>query len=110
MANVGRVATKLREIDLILNEKLTMQEKQTLKENMLKADEAFFKKEYSIARFYYNKANEINQGEYSLSRLKEIENIVNGYEEKRINIEYSSFIQKANEAIQQKNFPLARYY
>ncbi len=101
---------KLKEIDQILSEKLTLSEKQLLKENKEKADEAFNKKEYSIARFYYNKTNEISQDEYSLSRLKVIEDIVSGSEEKRINSQYTDFLKKAKDAVQQKNISLARYY
>jgi hypothetical protein len=101
---------KLHEIDRILNENLTLSQRQTIKENLQKADEAFGRKEYSVARFYYNKITEISQDDYCLSKLKEIENIVNGSEGKRVDSEYSGFLKKASEAVQQKNISLARYY
>ena len=101
---------KLKEIDGILMQKLTLKEREEFKQNQQKADEALGKREYSIARFYYNKANEINHDEYCLLKLKEIENIINGSEEKRVDSEYAGLIKKANDAVQQKNIALARYY
>ena len=101
---------KLKEIDQLFNEKMSQADRQLLKENLQKADDALLKKEYSIARFYYAKANEINQDEYITGKLKEIQNIVSGSDPKRISSEYEAYIKKADEASQQKNISLARFY
>ena len=101
---------KLREIDRFFSEKLSQSDRVLYKENQEKADKAFDKKEYAVARFYYNKANEINQNEYNLSRLKQIEKIVSGSEKSKDESDYNDFLNKANEAYNQKNISLARYY
>ena len=101
---------KLKEIDQVFAVRLTQADQLMFKENLNKADDAFAKKEYPIARFYYNKANEINQVEYVSSKLKEIEGIVSGSETKRINAEYDDCIKKADEAFQQKSLSIARFY
>jgi len=101
---------KLKEIDQIFAEKLSQADQLLFKENLQKADDAFTKKEFPVARFYYNKANEINQEEYVGSKLKEIEGIVSGSEAKKINADYADCIKRADEAFQQKNLSIARFY
>ena len=101
---------KLKEIDKIFSDKLTEADQRLFKENLDKADEAFNRKEYSVSRFYYNKAIEISLSDHVASRLKEIESILNGSESKKINAEYDSYINKGDEAIAQKNNSIARFY
>lgn len=101
---------KLKEIDQVFAIKLTQSDQLLFKENLIKADEAFAKREYPVARFYYNKANEINQEEYVNAKLKEIEGIVSGAEAKRINSDYDDCIKKADEAVLQKSPSVARFY
>ncbi|MCX6238177.1 MAG: hypothetical protein NTY07_11590 [Bacteroidia bacterium] len=101
---------KLKEIDRIVAEKLNESDQRLFTENLNKADEAFNRKEYPVARFYYNKASEIIQSDYVISRLKEIESIVNGSESKNINAAYDDFIKKDDEAVKQKNSSIARFY
>ena len=101
---------QLKEIDRIFAARLNESDQRIFKENIGKADEAFNKKEYPSARFYYNKALEIGQNDYVTTRLKEIESIVNGVEAKNNNAAYNDFIKKGDEAIIQKNTPIARFY
>ena len=101
---------KLKEVDDMFAQNLSAAEQKLFAENVQKADEAFEKKEYPVARFYYNKANEINPDQYVGDKLKEIENIVSGRESTRIDSEYKDFIKKADEAFAQKNYSIARYY
>ena len=101
---------QLKEIDRIFADKLTESDQKLFKENLGKADDAFNRKEYPVARFYYNKAIEISQNNYVSSRLKDIESIVNGSESRKVNAAYEDFIKKGDDAIKQNNISIARFY
>ncbi len=101
---------QLKEIDKIVADNLNESDQRLFKENLNKADDAFNRKEYPTARFYYNKVIELGQNDHVASRLKEIESIVNGSEAKKINGAYDDFIQKGEEAVKQNNNAIARYY
>ena len=101
---------QLKEIDRIVAEKLSESDQRLFTENLNKADDAFNRKEYAVARFYYNKAIKISQSDHVASRLKEIESIVNGPESQKINAAYDDFIKKGDEAVKQKNSSIARFY
>ncbi len=101
---------QLKEIDRLVAEKLNESDQKLFAENQSKADEAFNRQEYPVARFYYNKAIELSQSDHVASRLKEIESIVNGSEAKKIEASYADFIKKGDEAVKQKNSSIARFY
>jgi len=101
---------QLKEIDRLVAEKLNESDQKLFAENQNKADEAFNRQEYSVARFYYNKTIEISQSDHVASRLKEIESIVNGSEAKKIDASYADFIKKGDDAVQQKSNSIARFY
>jgi len=101
---------QLKEIDRLIAEKLTESDLRIFKDNLKKADDAFDHKEYPTSRFYYNKAIEISQSDHVTSRLAEIESIMNGTESKKINAAYDDFVKKGNEAMNQKNSSIARFY
>lgn len=101
---------QLNAIDKIFADRLNDADRKAFSENLTKADESFNKKDYSIARFYYNKANAINPNDYISSRLKEIESIVNGSETKKLDASYQDLIKKGDEALNQKNSSIARFY
>ena len=101
---------QLKEIDRLVAEKLNESDQKLFAENQSKADDAFNRQEYPVARFYYNKANEISQSDHVASRLKEIESIVNGSEAKKIDASYTDFIKKGDDAVKQKSYSIARFY
>src|SRR5665648_134902 len=101
---------QLNEIDRIVAEKLNESDQKLFTENLNKADEAFNRQEYPVARFYYNKACEISQSDHVASRLKEVESIVNGSEAKKTDANYIDFIKKGDEAVKQNNSSIARFY
>ncbi len=101
---------QLKEIDRIVAEKLNESDQKLFTENQNKADEAFNRLEYPVARFYYNKAGEISQSDHVASRLKEVESIVNGSEAKKNEATYIDFIKKGDEAVKQNNSSIARFY
>jgi len=101
---------QLKEIDKIVADNLNESDQRLFKENLNKADDAFNRKEYPTARFYYNKVIELGQNDHVASRLKEIESIVNGSEAKILNAAYEDFVQKGEEAVKLNNSAIARYY
>jgi cytochrome c-type biogenesis protein CcmH/NrfG len=101
---------QLKEIDRILSNNLTEADKKVFAENLENGNKAFDSKEYSSARFYYSKAVAIGQSEFIDSRLKEIESIVNGSESIKTDAAYNDFVKKGNEANQQNNTSIARFY
>ena len=101
---------QLKEIDRIISGKLSDSDQKLYKENLDKAEEAFNRKEYPSARFYYNKALGLNSSVLITDRLKEIESILNGSESQKLNAEYNSLILKGEEAVKQNNSVIARFY
>jgi hypothetical protein len=101
---------QLKEIDRIVTEKLNESDQKLFKENLDKADDAFSHLEYTVARFYYNKASQIIQSDHVVSRLKEIESITNGSEAKIRDASYDDFIKKGDDAVKQNNSSIARFY
>ena len=101
---------QLKEIDRLISENLTESDKKAFAENQENGNKAFDGKEYANARFYYNKAVAISQSDFIEGRLKEIESIVNGSESKKLDSAYDDYIRKGNEANQQNNSSIARFY
>ena len=103
-------AQQLRLIDKIITEQLSQSDQHLFTENVKKADDAFNRKEYPGARFYYEKAKEISETDHIISRLKEIEAIVNGLDSQNIKATYDGYIKKGNDALTEKNSAAARFY
>jgi hypothetical protein len=101
---------QLKEIDRIVTEKLNESDQKLFTENLNKADDAFNHLEYTVARFYYNKASQIIQSDHVVSRLKEIDSITNGSEAKIRDASYDDFIKKGDDAVKQNNSSIARFY
>ena len=101
---------QLKQIDKLITEQLSLTDQKAFEINLKNADEAFSRKEYPNARFYYEKAKEINETDHIKDRLKEIESILNGLETKKSNAAYESYIKLGDEALNQKNNAVARFY
>ena len=89
---------------------MTESDKKAFADNQASGNKAFDGKEYANARFYYNKAVAISQSDFIEGRLKEIESIVSGSESKKLDAAYDDYIKKGNEANQQNNSSIARFY
>jgi len=103
-------AQQLKLIDKIITEQLSQSDQRLFAENLKKADDAFNRKEYPVARFYYEKAKEISETDHIISRLKEIEAFVNGLDSQNIKVIYEGYIKKGNDALTEKNSAVARFY
>ncbi|MGE5447262.1 MAG: hypothetical protein ACM3PR_02795 [Bacteroidales bacterium] len=76
-----------------------------------KADEAFDKKNYSVAKFHYYKAMEIKSWEkYPKDRIHEILVLTNSLLSDKEEQEYNGYLAKADEALVVKDVSIARYY
>ncbi len=68
-------------------------------------------KKYSSARFYYQKANEILPWEnYPLEQLKVVEKVIATSGVSGTDAQFFDAIKKADDAMAQKNFAVARFY
>jgi tetratricopeptide (TPR) repeat protein len=75
------------------------------------ADEAFSKANYSVARFYYYKALGVKSWEkYPKDRIEEIDRLTNSLLSEQKEKEYRDSIAKADEALTNNDFPIARFY
>lgn len=75
------------------------------------ADDAFLKKNYTGAKFYYYKALEIKSWEkYPKDRIHEILVLTNSLLSEKEEKEYSELIAKADEALVGKDVAIARFY
>jgi hypothetical protein len=89
---------------------LSEKEEKEYRDVIAKADESYFSKDISIARFYYNKAISIKKAEnYPLIKLKDIQKLIEQDKRDRENQEYRKLIEQADQAMQSENFSIARF-
>jgi tetratricopeptide (TPR) repeat protein len=76
-----------------------------------KADEAFDTGDFSVARFYYNKALEIKpDDEYVNDRLRVADQLAETTANRMANREYDEAMQKAAQAFEANNYAVARFF
>ena len=63
-----------------ITDNLSQSDQKSLIVYVNKADDAFLRKEYPGARFYYEKAKAISETDHIIARLKEIETILKSFE------------------------------
>lgn len=101
---------RINEILLLTNSLLSEREEKEYRDFLAKADEAFFSKDLSIARFYYNKAIAIKKDEnYPQIKLKDIQKMIEQDKLEIQNQEYQKIIDQADQALQAENFSIARF-
>jgi tetratricopeptide (TPR) repeat protein len=101
---------RINEILLLTNSMFSEKEEKDYRDFLAKADDAFFRKDLSIARFYYNKAITIKKDEsYPLVKLKDIQTLIEQDRLEQENQEYQKIIDLADQALQSKNYSIARF-
>jgi tetratricopeptide (TPR) repeat protein len=101
---------RINEILLLTNSMLSDKEEKEYRDYLAKADEAFYSKDISIARFYYNRAIAIKKDEnYPQIKLKDIQELIEQDHLEQHNRDYQKIIDLADEALQAKNFSIARF-
>lgn len=76
-----------------------------------KADEAYETGDFSVARFYYNKAREYKpDDEYVNERLRVADQLAETTANRMANREYDEAMQKAAQAFDSENYAVARFF
>lgn len=101
---------RINEILALTNSLLSEREEKEYRDLIAKADEAFFGKEISIARFYYNKAGAMKKAEeYPKIKLKDIKKLVEQDQLDLANQEYQRIVDAGDEALKSENYSMARF-
>ena len=104
----------IKQIELIrklIDSQLSDLDRAGYEQAITKADEAFSKQEYMIAKHFYNKALEIKSWEkYPKDRIQEILALTNSLLSEKLEKEYRDLIAKGDEAYVEKDISLARFY
>ncbi|GET29640.1 hypothetical protein SD074_18420 [Prolixibacter sp. SD074] len=101
---------KLEAIDRAMKNWKSDEERRKFTDAIEKADDAFDKGEYAVARFYYRQAAGIKADTVADERLQEIASIIAGVRQSSIDNQYNEEVRKADAAFHQKNRTVARFY
>jgi hypothetical protein len=101
---------KIEEIEKLMKGWSSEKERKQYMQAIESADNAFENKSYAVARFFYRKAQNINNDSYPEEMLVEIENILVTAQKKEKDAKYNENIQKADKAYNGNNLSVARFY
>ncbi len=95
----------------MIDSNITAEKMQEYTASVKRADQDLQSKKYSSASFYFGKASEILPWEnYPKEQLKLIEKLLSSTDVNGIDAQYADAIKKADEAVVQKNYAIARFY
>jgi tetratricopeptide (TPR) repeat protein len=101
---------RILEIAALTHSLLSEKEEKEYRDVIAKGDEAYFNKDVSIARFYYNKAISIKKDEtYPRIKLKDIQKLIEQDKQDQQNLEYRNLIEQADQALKLENYSIARF-
>lgn len=101
---------RILEIAALTNSLLSEKEEKEYRDVIAKGDEAYFNKDISIARFYYNKAISIKKDEtYPRIKLKDIQKLIEQDKQDQQNLEYRNLVEQADQALKLENYSIARF-
>lgn len=101
---------RINEILALTHSLLSEKEEKEYKGLIAKADEAFYNKDVSIARFYYNRAISMKKDEqYPRIKMKDIQKLIEQSGRDEENVNYQNLIGLADQAMQLENFSMARF-
>ncbi len=102
---------QIQEIQGLTNSLLSQLKEKEYQDLIAKADEAFIKKDYAVARAYYNRSLTIKLDEqYPKIKLEEVAVVL---EQQLLNADeqaYQNFISEGDKAMLENNFSVARFY
>ena len=102
---------RIHEIQMLTNSLLSEREEKLFNEAIAQADEAYYAKNYSVARFHYNEAVRINPNErYPKIKLDDIKKLIEQEKRDQIKLEYMNQLQQADKAFEQGDYSVARFY
>jgi len=101
---------RINEILALTNSLLSEKEEKEYHDIIAKADEAYFNKDMAISRFYYTKAMVIKKDEnYPRIKLMDIQKLIEQDTHDQESEQYRKFIEDGDQALQLKNFSVARF-
>lgn len=102
---------QIQEIQRLTNSLLSQLKEEEYQDLIARADEAFIKKDYAVARAYYNRSLTIKVDEqYPKIKLEEVAEIVQQRLSNADEQAYQNFILQGDEAMAGDNFSVARFY
>ncbi len=102
---------KIKEIRTIINARLSDRLEREYQQSIDAGDEALAQGNLTIARFHYNKALALKPREkYPRLQVDEIRDRLDQAQSQRTNEEYQDFLRQADEAFNNSNLSVARYY
>jgi tetratricopeptide (TPR) repeat protein len=102
---------QLKEIHKKIQEDKNSLLTQEYKQLIANGDRELSENHYSVAKFYYNKAIELNYKEkYPKSQVEKIEELLQLRKDKKLDKEYDDLLKKAEDAFDKGNLSVARFY
>ena len=102
---------RIREIQVLTNTLLSEREEKLYNDAITQADEAYYAKNFSVARFHYNQAIRINPEErYPKIKLEDIRKLIEQEKQDQVRMEYMNQLQQADKAFEEGNLSVARFY
>jgi tetratricopeptide (TPR) repeat protein len=102
---------QLKEIDKLIREGKISNLSEEYRQLIAKGDKELSANQYSVAKFYYNKAIRLNsQEKYPKNQLKKIDELLHSKTNQKADKEYNELIEKADAAYDKDNLSVARFY
>ena len=102
---------KLKEIKKIIKEGKDSHLTEEYRKLIARGDGELTKNNYSVSKFYYQKALRLNGSEkYPREQLKKIDELINSKKNSQIDNEYKALIKQADDAYAKKSWSVARFY
>jgi hypothetical protein len=111
IVETDEVKQQLKAIDTMISKLKNNKLHQKFEEYVMKADKEFEKKQWAVARHYYNQAKGTNiNNKYCEKKIKEIEVIIKNEALAKKQKEIDDLIAKANSAMKKNDFSIAKFY
>ncbi len=102
---------KLKEIEKLIREGKDYNLTEEYSKLVARGDKELTNKNYSVAKFYYQQAKELNSSEkYPDAQLDKIEGFINSEKNQKLEADYKSAIDMADKAYDNGDYSVARFY
>ncbi|MCT4603879.1 MAG: hypothetical protein N4A59_13390, partial [Marinifilum sp.] len=102
---------QLKEIDKLIREEKSSVLSEEYKQLIAKGDKELSANHYSVAKFYYGKAIQLNSKEkYPKNQIRKIEELLKSRKNQKLDKEYEEVIKKADDAFDKGSLTVARFY
>ena len=102
---------KLQEIKKLIRDGKDYHLSEEYRKFVAYGDKELTKKNYSVAKFYYQKAKRLNSSEkYPDAQLDKIDGLINSKKNQKLEADYKRAVNRANQAYDKGNYSVARSY